>query len=117
MNKEDPNIKWIGNDPNANILAFFYVALVGCLNENNRNEDLFFKLKYSLYNEAKETLSISEQKVFVEHLCLLQYSKDIGEFLKKSSHLESILLKILIIKRKNNAKKKGLKENTTDKIH
>ena len=100
VGKDRFNIQWIGNDPHAHILAFFYAALLACLNETTPDRDLFIRLKFSLYKESKQSLSISEQKIFVEHLCLLQYSKDIGEFLKKSCHLEAILLKIFAAKEK-----------------
>jgi hypothetical protein len=42
------SIRWIGCDPNAHILSFFYCVLVGCLQDYGGDE-LFIKLKYCLY--------------------------------------------------------------------
>lgn len=61
--------------------------LMGCLSSAKSHDDLFMRFKYSLYQESKQALSIAEQKIFVEHLGLIEDSKNIGEFLKKSSHL------------------------------
>lgn len=75
-------------------LLFFYCMLMGCLTDRHHDDDLFIRFKYSLYHESKNTLSITEQKIFVEHLGLIEDSKNIAEFLKKSNHLETILIKI-----------------------
>ena len=81
----DFKLKWIGNEHNSNILALFYCLLLGTLKEDSE-EDLFINLKHCLYQISKEWLNLSEQKIFVEHLCLVQYSKSVAEFLKKSNH-------------------------------
>ena len=99
------SVKWIGNDQNANLMALFYTLLRGSLHANYQTEDIFLKLKHSLYQDSKEALTLAEQKVFVEHLSLLQYSKDVGEFLKKSTHLEALLIKNFLFKRKQMTRK------------
>ena len=86
-------LKWVGNDHHSAILAFFYCYLQGALREDSE-DNAFVGLKHSLYNISKEWLSLPEQKVLVEHLCLVQYSRSIGEFLKKSNHFEAILIKL-----------------------
>lgn len=49
LSRHDYSLKWIGNDPNANILAFFYCALCGSLKDESGGDNLFIKLKYNLY--------------------------------------------------------------------
>jgi hypothetical protein len=85
-------VKWIGNSMNSHILAFFYCVLVGSL--NHHDDTTFTKVKYALYGVCRDWLTVSEQKTLVEHLSLVQYTKSITEFLKKSNHLENILIKI-----------------------
>jgi hypothetical protein len=48
-NKLDYSIKWIGCDSHAHGLSFFYCMLIGCLQDESVNDDLFIKFKYSLY--------------------------------------------------------------------
>ena len=48
-NKFDYSIKWIGCDSHAHALSFFYCMLIGCLQDESVNDDLFIKFKYSLY--------------------------------------------------------------------
>ena len=53
LNRHDYSLKWIGNDPNANVLAFFYCVLSGCRKDDEGGDNLFIKLKYNLYQESK----------------------------------------------------------------
>jgi hypothetical protein len=47
---------------------------------------MFIRLKYSLYGLSEEFLGKNEQKVFVENMCVLQYAKNVENFLKKAKH-------------------------------
>jgi hypothetical protein len=67
-------------------------VLVGSL--NHHDDTTFTKVKHALYGVCRDWLTVAEQKTLVEHLSLVQYTKSITEFLKKSNHLENILVKI-----------------------
>jgi hypothetical protein len=56
-------LRWIGNDSNAHIMSLFYCLMMGCIGQGR--EDMFNKLKYSLYGLSEEFLGRDEQKVFV----------------------------------------------------
>ena len=87
---------------------------MGSLSKEGDDHETFVKLKYGLYQICKDWLSPGEQKTFVEHLCLLEYSKSLTEFLKKSNHLESILIKLFHShKRELRKKKNTVNENLT----
>lgn len=90
--------------------------LQGCLVDDpeNTGREMFLRFKYSLYQESKQVLNIMEQKIFIEHLGLIEDSKNIAEFLKKSTHLEAILIK-LFSSRCSQMARKHLKTNSSIK--
>jgi hypothetical protein len=47
---------------------------------------MFIRVKYCLYGLSEEFLGKDEQKVFVENMCVLQYAKNVVDFLKKAKH-------------------------------
>lgn len=71
------NLLWVGNDRLTHIICFFYCVVLGSLQSSDKLDEAFLKVKFYLYQLSEEFLSIDEQKIFVENICLIQYSKSL----------------------------------------
>lgn len=55
------HLRWIGNDPNAYVYAYFYTAIVAC----SSNPSFLVELKCVLYQLAERYLCIYEKKLLI----------------------------------------------------
>jgi hypothetical protein len=53
------------------------------------------EFKEMIYKLSRKYLSMAEQKLLVEFLCLMEYSQDKHSFLGKYPQIEGVLIKIL----------------------
>jgi hypothetical protein len=83
--------RWIGNSPTAYLETYAYILLIG----SGFSETSIIEFKYTIYKLGRKCLDLPEQKLLVEFLCLIEYSRDRYSFLSKYPQIESIFVKIL----------------------
>jgi hypothetical protein len=86
------SIMLVGTDEYAQVGGLFYCLMKG----THDHEDGYVELRHSLYENAPECLHPKEERQLVEGLGIIRYTHDIGEFLRKSPPLQTIISKILM---------------------
>lgn len=72
-------VRWVGNATTAYLEAYAYLLLVA----TGLSETGLLEFKHSIYRLGKKCLQLAEQKLLVEFLCLIEYSRDRYSFLNK----------------------------------
>lgn len=58
-------------------------------------EEQVMEFKQTVYRMGRKCLPLAEQKLLVEFLCLIEYSRDKYSFLNKYPQIEAIFVRIL----------------------